>query len=213
MRRTTFLSLAAAGLAALVFAAAVVAVGPHGTAGPAGNATAAGAGYGAGRGRDGTGIGSGVPRTAAVAPLTADQAARMQTMAEDEKLALDLYTAYAARYGDPTFSSIATSEARHLSQVRALLARHGVSDPTAGLAAGDFATPALQDLHDQLLASGAVSLQAAWEAGRTVEVTDIADLDTALEDGNLPWDVSRVYANLRAGSTNHLAAFEAVLGA
>jgi hypothetical protein len=207
MRRTTSLSLAAAGLAVLVFAGAVAAVGPHAT-NSAGTAT--GGGYGGGRGG---GYGTGTPVTNPVVALTADQAAHLQAMAEDEKLAMDLYTTFAAQYGDVTFSSIATSEARHLSQVRTLLARYSVTDPTAGLAAGIFATKEIQDLYGQLLSDGSASLQAAWDAGRTVEVTDIADLDAALADGNLPWDVSRVYSNLRAGSEHHLASFDAVLGA
>src|SRR5664279_2013629 len=53
--------------------------------------------------------------------LSADQKTRLAGMAEEEKLAHDVYVALAASTGDTRFTRIATAETRHLDAVRALL--------------------------------------------------------------------------------------------
>ena len=59
--------------------------------------------------------------------LTAVQRSTLQANAQEEKLAHDLYTEFAARYDDPVFDRIAASETRHLEAVRTLLARYDLS--------------------------------------------------------------------------------------
>lgn len=51
-------------------------------------------------------------------------------MAEEEKLAHDLYTAFADRYEVRIFGRIAAAETNHLTAVRTLLDRYDVTDPT-----------------------------------------------------------------------------------
>ena len=54
-------------------------------------------------------------------------------MAEEEKLAHDVYVALAARYPDlMQFARIQRSETMHLTAVRTLLTRYGIADPTTG---------------------------------------------------------------------------------
>jgi hypothetical protein len=155
---------------------------------------------------------AGASQLAASPVLGASQAAILQGMAEEEKLAFDLYTALSGTWSRNVWSNIARSETTHLSEVRTLLAEYGVADPTAGMAAGTFATPAIQQLYDSLLASGRSGETAALTAGRTVELDDIAHLDAALADAGLPADVALVYSNLRSASFQHLASFERLLG-
>ncbi len=81
-----------------------------------------------------------------------------------------------------------------------------MSSPTVGLAAGEFLTDDTQDLYDTLLAEGSVTVDAAMEAGRAVEETDIADLTIAVEGVTAP-DVLKVYERLLAASEKHLVAF------
>lgn len=151
----------------------------------------------------GPGLGSGI---VAGGTLTAAQRATLVHMAEEEKLARDLYTALAARFPSlRQFSRIARSEATHLAAVRTLLTRYGIADPTVGKSAGTFSDPALQSLYDRLLA-GATSPARALAAGVTVEKVDIADLARATE-GVTAADVLRVYTNLSRGSQMHLRAF------
>ena len=60
-------------------------------------------------------------------------------MAEEEKLAHDLYTAFAARYDVRVFQRIAAAETRHLTVVRTLLDRYD-----------SLAKPAQESLHAAL---------------------------------------------------------------
>lgn len=139
--------------------------------------------------------------------LTADQEATVASMAEEEKLAHDVYTALAARYpSDPRFERIAASETQHLNALRRVMDAYGIADPTAGLAAGQFATASVGDLYDELLAK-ATSLDAALVVGQTIEKKDIADLDAAMASVTKADDVDSVYSHLRMASQHHLAAF------
>jgi hypothetical protein len=126
----------------------------------------------------------------------------LQGMASEEKLAHDVY----ATLSD---DNITSSEAQHESSLLTLLRAHGVADPNAGLAVGEFASDQWESLYDTLVAKGKVSLRAAGGVGVTIEKMDIADLDRALA-ANPAADISRVLESLRSGSTRHLAAFERI---
>lgn len=139
--------------------------------------------------------------------LTAAQKATLADMAEEEKLAHDLYTAFAARYDVRIFERIASAETQHLTAVRTLLDRYDVTDPTAGKRAGEYTDPAVQATYDRLLKQGEDSLAGALTAGRTVETDDIAALNKALSGLTAP-DTRQVYTNLLAASQRHLTAFE-----
>lgn len=156
-----------------------------------------GAGMGAGTGADLTNVASGT--------ITAAQKAGLASMAEDEKLAHDLYTAFGDKYGTP-FTRITQAETRHLCAVRLVLKRYAIADPSAGETAGSFATASTQQLYDKLLAQGTVGVNAANAAARTVESTDITDLKAAAAGVTAP-DISQVYTNLLAASQRHLGAF------
>jgi hypothetical protein len=138
--------------------------------------------------------------------LTPEQKTRLAGMAEEEKLAHDVYVALAASTGDTRFTRIATAETRHLEQVRALMTRYGITDPTAGKAAGQFTSTTTGTLYRDLVAKGKVSLDAALGVGRTIEQLDINDLTKATTGVTAP-DVASVYAHLTAGSKMHLRAF------
>lgn len=164
-----------------------------------------GQGQGMGQGTQGRGMGQGTV-TAPMGTLTAAQQTALAAMAEEEKLAHDLYVALGTRYPSVAqFSRIAASESRHLAAVRTLLTRYGITDPTAGQPAGKFASSDFQTLYDSLLA-GATSSTLALAAGVTVENADIADLKSAMATVTAP-DVLQVYTNLLRGSGMHLAAF------
>jgi hypothetical protein len=156
-----------------------------------------GAGLGAGMGADLTGVPSGT--------LTATQKTKLAAMAEDEKLAHDLYVVFGDKYGTP-FSRITNAETRHLTEVRIVLKRYAITDPTAGKAAGTFTTANTQQLYNKLLAQGTASVDGANTAARTVETTDITDLKAAASGVTAP-DVTQVYKNLLAASQRHLVAF------
>jgi hypothetical protein len=139
--------------------------------------------------------------------LTEQQQSTLAAMAQEEKLARDLYAAFGATYAGVVFDRIAASETQHLAIVRTLLDRYGLADPTAGKAAGQFSDPAVQVTYDRLLAQGQASEAAAIQVGQTVEQTDIADLRAA-RDGLTAADVRQVYEHLLTASQQHLAAFQ-----
>ena len=182
-----------------------------------GNDAAGGTGYGMGRGAgQGQGMGRGAgmqagmgmagATTAPSGTLTADQKTSLAGMADEEKLARDLYAVLATKYpNDVQFARITRAESMHLAAIRSLLARYGVTDPTAGLGAGEFASATTQSLYASLLAS-ATNDSTALAAGVAVEKDDIAAL-TAAKAGVTAPDVLRVYTNLLTASQRHLTAF------
>jgi hypothetical protein len=103
-------------------------------------------------------------------------------------------------------SNITKSETSHQAQVATLLGAYGIADPRS-TEVGVFTNPDLQALYDSLIAQGSVSEQAAMEVGVVIEETDIIDLDLMISQTTEP-DVIAVLESLRAGSVNHLAAFQ-----
>lgn len=192
-----------------IFAAARSAVVQQGPGGPGGNGHGIGMGAGMGSGmgsgmRDGTCLGADV--TAAQGTLTDQQKKTLAAMAQEEKLAHDLYLTFADKYPAPIFDHIAVAETHHLSAVRTLLARYGVADPTAGTAVGTFSDSTVQATYDRLLARGSTGQTAALQVGQDVERTDISVLRKALTGLTAP-DVTQVYQRLLTASQRHLNAF------
>jgi hypothetical protein len=172
---------------------------------------------GAGRGPNVAGVRT--PGTCSVCDadlgtLGDELAAGVVFMANEEKMAHDVYVAFAARYGVPIFTNIAGAEARHQQAVHTVLERYGLDDTAIGLPAGQFSDPAISTLYATLLERGSASLQEAIAVGVLIEQTDIADLESRMTDllgeGDAPVApvAYQLYSHLLAGSKNHLAAFQ-----
>lgn len=142
--------------------------------------------------------------TIAIGGLSADEASGLLWMREEEKLARDVYLALADLWNVQVFSTIARSEQAHMDALKTLLDRYGLQDPASGNPGGVFSDPAIQALHDELLARGRTSLVEALKVGAMIEDLDIVDLRERASDTP---DIARVYANLEKGSGNHLRAF------
>jgi hypothetical protein len=169
-------------------------------------------GYGRGMNGNGRGMNAGAGmqgQSHLLAPmgvLTAAQKVELVSMVQEEKLAHDVYVAISAKYPALVqFSKIAKSELQHETALRSLLTRYGITDPTAGLANGKFATAAFQNLYNELVAN-ATSTTAALAVGVRIEKLDIADLSSAISGLTAP-DALQVYTNLRNASQRHLVAF------
>lgn len=170
-------------------------------------------GNGNGNGGNGNGVqtgGGGVQLTTIPASdLSAEEAAALLYMREEEKLARDVYNQMYALWGQPAFQNIAASEQTHTDEIKLLLDRYGLADPA--LDPGQFADANLQALYNQLIAQGSVSLEEAMKVGVLVEETDIADLQARLAQTDNA-DLQLVFTNLMNGSYNHLAAFSGTSG-
>jgi hypothetical protein len=142
--------------------------------------------------------------------LTADEAAGLAFMREEEKLARDVYQELYRIWGLPIFATISISEQRHFDALGSLLSRYQLPDPAQGHPAGAFTDPELAVLYDALVEQGKSSVAAALRVGATIEDLDISDLRERLgQTDNL--DITTVYQNLELGSCNHLRAFVAQL--
>ena len=146
---------------------------------------------------------------AAPGELSAEEAAALLYMREEEKLAHDVYITLYAQWGLPLFQNISQSEQSHTDVVKALLDRYGLSDPASG-AVGVFTNPELQALYTTLVAQGGQSLAEALKAGAAIEEIDILDLQERLAQTDNA-DIQQVFNNLLNGSNNHLRAFVSAL--
>lgn len=141
-----------------------------------------------------------------VGGLSAEEAAGLAYMREEEKLAHDIYLVLFNDTGFQAFQNIANSEQSHTEAVKNLLDRYGLDDPAAGKAAGQFTDQALQSLYDQLALRGSQSLSEALKVGAAIEEIDILDLKTRLAQTTQA-DILLVYQYLDQGSRNHLRSF------
>jgi hypothetical protein len=161
-----------------------------------------------GRGSAGAGNHGSVPPAVAGTTITDAVRDQLSYLVEEEKLAGDVYALGESLYSARVFSNIARAEDAHTEEVRVLLDRYGVVDPTLGAAPGQFTDPDLQALYDTLAAQVRSSWADAVAAGIMIEQADIADLEQLLGAEGLPTDVRVVAGNLLAGSQRHLAAFQ-----
>lgn len=148
-----------------------------------------------------------VPLAAATSltELSEAEIATLKWMREEEKLARDVYIELNAFWPAQIFVNIAESEQRHFDALGEKLELYGIEDPATDQI-GVFTDPALQALHDELLALGVVSRVAALEVGVTIEETDMIDLQAAI-DGTTSVPLRVTYENLLKGSEHHLASF------
>ncbi len=142
----------------------------------------------------------------AASTISAQEAADLQFMCEEEKLAHDVYAALYAKWQTPVFLNIQKSEATHTASVKTLLDRFGIQDPVTRQNPGEFTHPEFATLYRQLVDEGSQSLSAALAVGRKIEELDIKDLNERIARTQNP-DILRVYGNLKRGSENHLRAF------
>ncbi len=145
-----------------------------------------------------------------VQALSTDKAAGLLFMREEEKLARDVYQAFAQKWNLRIFRNIAAAENRHFEALGSLIARYELSD-SALPAAGEFSDGGLQKLYEELVARGSRSISDAMQVGASIEEKDIDDLKKAMSATDNT-DILAVYGNLLNGSLNHLAAFKETPG-
>ncbi|MRJ03114.1 MAG: DUF2202 domain-containing protein [Epsilonproteobacteria bacterium] len=159
--------------------------------------------------------------------LTPEQRYEIAWMYNEEKLAHDVYLNLYELYKDqgwarPLYNIGEGSESQHMAAVRQLAEAYDVNvsddymtpydpDLVASLDSGEFAVSDIQSLYNTLYEKGSQSLQDALEVGCIVEVTDVVDLNEALQVAEGNEDLTRVFTYLRSGSYNHYWAFDRAL--
>lgn len=149
--------------------------------------------------------------TSVATPVSADgitdaEAAGLLFMREEEKLARDVYLTFADMWGSRIFSNIAGAEQMHMDSMLGLIEAYGLTDPVGDNEIGVFVDAELQQMYDDLVAAGTVSIEAALEVGGLIEEVDIEDLAIYIDATNAA-DIITAYEHLVSGSENHLRAF------
>ena len=136
--------------------------------------------------------------------LTASEKEGLLYMAEEEKLAGDVYLALNEKWNLRVFDNIGRAERTHEEAVKTLLERYSLPDPAKG--AGEYSNEILQELYYDLLSRGSASAKDALQVGAAIEEIDLLDLEERMAQTDRG-DILLVYANLKSGSENHLRAF------
>ena len=157
--------------------------------------------------------GRGQGRKNSTPSLSEEQKDELFFIYQEEKVARDVYITLGNIYTDEnTFASIQKSEQRHIDAARGLCEKYDVSiEGVDEDSIGNFVLPVLQDLYDTCVGRGEESLVDALKVGEYIEVTDIDDLEHAIEMFPENRDVGNVYENLKEGSLNHLDAFQTAI--
>lgn len=129
-------------------------------------------------------------------------------MLEEEKLARDVYRAFAEQYDRPVFNNISKSEQWHMELMKELAEDKGLEIPSTVTfdETGIFQNRDLQKMYDELVRTGSASLEAALRVGAKIEEIDIRDLESAMKRTDDAASQS-VYQRLRNASENHLRAY------
>lgn len=147
------------------------------------------------------------------AKLNEKQRNELFFMYQEEKVARDVYITLGKLYPEEnSFASIQLSEQRHIDSVEGLCIKYNIDLSEVNEdEVGTFVLPELQDMYDTCVAQGEESLLDALRVGELIEITDIKDLDDAINDLNMPNDVINVFENLKEGSLNHLESFQVAI--
>lgn len=139
------------------------------------------------------------------ADLSSYEIQDMKYMLEEEKVARDVYEYLDTKWDLRVFNNIKHSEQRHMDMMENLLNSYKIAYQLSD-ERGVFYNEQLQTLYNSLIEKGTKSKQDALEVGKLVEVTDIEDLETAMQQTSES-EIKNVYSKLIFASKNHLNAF------
>ncbi|VVB72773.1 Uncharacterised protein [uncultured archaeon] len=137
--------------------------------------------------------------------LNANEKEGLLYMAEEEKLAGDVYQTLRDKWNLQVFNNIGKAERTHEAAVILLINRYNLDDPTTK-EVGKFNNVTLQKTYNELVLKGETSLKDALDVGAVIEEIDIIDLQKRIIQTDKE-DIRLVYENLMKGSGNHLRAF------
>jgi len=143
-----------------------------------------------------------------IEPLSRAERTALTHMAEEEKLARDVYITLGNKWKLRVFLNIQKAEQQHMNMVDMLLRRYGMR--INNLPVGEFHDKKVQRLYDNLVAMGSKSRIDALKVGATIEDLDIYDLERYMAEADNK-DILFVFKNLTKGSRNHMRAFMRIL--
>jgi len=132
--------------------------------------------------------------------FTVEEIESLYFMAEEEKLARDVYLELFDQWGSKSFYNISQSEQQHVNAVTNLLEGSGQSLPATLNRLGEFENQELQNLFNELMDLGSQSLVEALKVGALIEEVDIEDIDKLRVTVVSHPAINFVYNALREGS-------------
>lgn len=143
-------------------------------------------------------------------PISQIEIDHLKHMADEEKLAGDVYKTLYETWNLRIFDNISRAEDHHQSMVLQMLDKYDI-DFTPQTIRGKYNDPAMEQLYLDLVAQGKQSLTEALKVGAMIEDLDIYDLNQAISNDVDSDDISTVFTNIRQGSYHHIKAFTNVL--
>ena len=143
--------------------------------------------------------------------ITQEEIDGLIRMRIEEKLARDIYTVMDSIWSAKVFQNIKASEQKHMDAVKRMLDKYSIPDPLTTDEIGIFPETEFQDLYNQYLAQGNISLEEALLAAVAIEELEIADLGAQLAFVTNPCLIN-MYTNLLVAENKHLVAFNKNLG-
>lgn len=137
--------------------------------------------------------------------LTDQEINDMKFMLEEEKMAYDVYAFLDEKWNLMIFNNIKQSEQQHTDMMEDLLNANKIAYKLSDVQ-GVFYNEDIQNMYYDLIEKGSKSAYDALQAGKTIEITDINDLEKAIKATSDSY-ITDVYSRLMFASKNHLRAF------
>lgn len=134
-----------------------------------------------------------------------DQEAKgIRFVREEEKVAVDFYTAMNALFSSADLKKVAQSEQTHFIASGFSIDKYNLTDPTEGMTAGMFASQSLQAHYNQSIAEGSPSLMAAYITGAKLQESNLITIQNQLDRVANNRDLRNIYDALHIATRNHL---------
>ncbi len=129
------------------------------------------------------------------------------TLAEETKLARDVYDALGDKWGQQIFTNFQQAKEKQLQQIKKLINQRGLDLPKSVVEDehGFFTDPQLQKWYGNLVTEGSTSLEAALKVGAMIGESEISNLQAGLEV-EIDEKETTLLKNLLNASQNHLRA-------
>jgi hypothetical protein len=129
-------------------------------------------------------------------------------MLEEERMAMEVYQVFFDKWEHQIFQNISQAEERHFEIMQEMLVEQ---NPKMGATIDDWETgiyenDVVQNLYDNLVKRGSVSLLDALKVGAEIEELNIADLNSSINQSESQTAIA-TYQSLLNASHNHLRAF------
>ncbi|MBN2664832.1 MAG: DUF2202 domain-containing protein [Bacteroidales bacterium] len=143
-------------------------------------------------------------------PISQAEIQILKYMADEEKLAGDVYKTLYETWNLRIFDNISKAEDHHQKLVVKMLTKYEI-EYTPKTDRGKYNDPKMEQLYLDLVLEGKKSIVDALKTGAKIEDLDIFDLNSAIENDVDSNDITAVFTNIRQGSYQHIKAFTNVL--